>query len=114
MSEHFNIQISIQRVASQESGQTAYRGLGKPQDPLQQRKRFVTDVADIKLTAESEREAFARAHKLLAAAEPEWPVQFKAEGETKPQPHLHRASCHGPMGELQCGFPSAASIANQG
>lgn len=27
-----------------------------------------------------------------------------------PTPHLHRASCHGPAGELTCGYPPGPGI----
>jgi hypothetical protein len=40
--------------------------------------------------------------------EPEPPTRLVAP--EPPEPHLHRASCHGAIGELQCGFPPGPTI----
>lgn len=86
MTSHFNIQINIQRVTKRD---TPARGMQGPTS-----ERETTEVLKLAVTAATEEEAYAKAHKMLTANQPE------------PVPHLHRASCHGPIGELQCGFPA--------
>lgn len=88
MSEHFNIQISVQRVTKET---TPARGMAGPST-----EHDIVKVVDLAIVAPTEREAFAKARKMLAAAEPEWP---------EPEQHLHRASCHGTIGEILCGYP---------
>lgn len=95
MSEHFNIQISVQRVIKETA---PARGMQGPTT-----ERDIIKVVELAIVAPTEREAFAKARKMLAAAEPEW---------TEPEPeHLHRASCDDAGGNLMCGFPPGPSIA---
>lgn len=64
MMERYNIQISIQKVADAPiSG--APKGL---QQAISGKDRLIVNVADIKVTADSEDEAYLRAHKLLDAS----------------------------------------------
>jgi hypothetical protein len=71
-------------------------------------ERRVTKLLDLAVTADSEEEAYAKAHRMLNANAPE-PVEPNGGLSLplkKPEQHLHRASCHGSSGELQCGFPA--------
>lgn len=88
MSEHFNIQISVQKVVKET---TPARGMAGPST-----ERDIVKVVELAIVAPTEREAFAKARKMLAAAEPEW-----AEEQ-----HLHRASCDDAGGNLMCGYPA--------
>lgn len=101
MTEHFNIQIGIQRVEEPRPLEATQRTpLG---GAVQMTERRVIKMVDLALTAETEREAYAKAHKLLSASEPEW---------TQGEPHLHRASCDDAGGNLMCGYPPGPTIAD--
>jgi hypothetical protein len=63
MSEHWNIQVNIQKVTETE-GSSSIRGLqGKP--PVQ---KTVLQIADIKVQAETETEAYAKVRRLVDAS----------------------------------------------
>lgn len=96
MSEHWNIQINIQKV-TREATAPAPRGLGADGE-----KRSVISVLDLKISADSEVGAYEKAQRMLTANRPD-DVVITSD-------HLHRASCHGAIGELLCGFPSGSTI----
>ena len=79
---HFNIQVSIQKVEHTVTPRTVGIIQGKTDS-----ERHVTKLADVAITAATEKEAFSKAYRLLDAL----------------KPHEHSASCHGPAGETQCG-----------
>lgn len=90
---HFNIQINIQKVEPPAAPTTrsTYRATGQDEDESPRGKR-VTEVLSLKVTAEGEHEAFAKAATLLAASSPELK-------------HQHRASCDDASGNHLCGYP---------
>lgn len=93
---HFNIQITVQQVLDVPS-----KLPGRvPLNP-EEIKRQVVETTRVNVTAPTEAEAFAKARRLMDAAEPE------------PPQHLHRASCDDSGGNLVCGYPAGGpSIAS--
>lgn len=65
VSTHFNIQISIQRVERDDPSRHAGRGRDSAIDG-----RRVIDVLSLKVTADSEEEAYDKAAKMLEASRP--------------------------------------------
>lgn len=112
MSTHWNIQIGIQEVEEPEpikdnGGYVKSIG-GKPI----MTERRVSEALKLAVTADSEEEAYAKAHRMLNANAPAslspWEESF---GETE---HLHRASCDDSGGNLVCGYPRGRTIADNG
>jgi hypothetical protein len=64
MSEHWNIQVNIQKVSETDVPRAAFQG-GKPP-----KEKTVLQVADIKVQAETEAEAYERVQRLLTAVHP--------------------------------------------
>lgn len=77
MTERWNIQISIQRVTTQEVEKGNARGLAQQ---VSGKDREVTKVLELAVVADTEREAYAKAHRMLSASEPEWPEEIVADG----------------------------------
>lgn len=74
-------------------------------------ERKVVKVLDLAITADSERDAYSKAHRMLSASEPEWSVGEPVADDGFPfnpnaEQHYHRASCDDSGGNLMCGFPS--------
>ena len=69
MKEHYNVQISVQRVVHPEGPKP---GLipGVPKD------REITKLVEIAVTADTEGDAYAKAYRLLQASSPEMLVSF--------------------------------------
>lgn len=92
---HYNIQINVQRVEPPApppgANRNTYRVSSGDEDESPRGKR-VTEVLSLKVTAEGEHEAFAKAATLLAASSPELK-------------HQHRASCDDASGNHLCGYP---------
>jgi hypothetical protein len=103
MEDHYNIQMKVQRVskpgASMELGngkmyRTEAEKLRMAEAMERAGKRDIVDLITIAVSAGSEMEAYDKAAKLLQTMRPELPAIAA---------HQHRASCHGPIGELLCG-----------
>lgn len=60
MSTHFNVQVHVQRVTV-----TEHSGTGRGDD---RRERNVTEVLDVKVTADSEAEAYAKVQRIMSAS----------------------------------------------
>lgn len=68
MTSHFNIQINIQRVdLVRPEGPSSY----SRSTTAEKAERVVTDVLKLAVTAATEEEAYAKAHKMLTANQPE-------------------------------------------
>jgi hypothetical protein len=67
MAEHWNIQINIQKVSPGQPKTPVMRGL--VEQPKTQRE--VVSVLELKVTAETEAEAYDKAHRMLEANYPE-------------------------------------------
>ncbi len=72
MSQHWNIQIGIQRVEEPEpiNDKGGYPIKAVSGRPLMS-ERKVVKVVDLAITADGEKEAYAKAHRMLSASEPE-------------------------------------------
>lgn len=70
---HWNIQINIQRVAEIPQPAPVTRGYQNPQEPRPKADRRVTNLLELKVTAGSEAEAYAKAHRMLTANQPDAP-----------------------------------------
>lgn len=98
--QHFNIQINIQKVTIAPASSSS-RGVNAA---ISGKERDTVELLKLAITADTEAEAYSKAYRMLAANAPEGtPYLQRAaiEGLVK---HQHKASCHGPIGELQCGF----------
>jgi hypothetical protein len=60
---HYNIQIHIQRVDEPEAGRGAFGHEAKGE-------RRITEVLKLAVTADTEQDAYAKAHRMLTANEP--------------------------------------------
>lgn len=67
MSVHFNIQINIQEVRKDPAVPQAYARRG---EQAVEPKREIRDVLSLAVTADTEAEAYAKAHRLLQANQP--------------------------------------------
>jgi hypothetical protein len=68
MSQHWNIQISIQKVTNSETT-TNWTNRGVP-DATKESRREVVKVLDLAITADSEVEAYDKAQRMLTASDP--------------------------------------------
>lgn len=92
MEKHFNVQVHVQEVQPKQEARNPHGSLEKgPMGAVLILEKRVKEVLSLAVTADSEEEAYAKAIRMLRTASPE-PVQ-----------HQHSASCHGAIGELQCG-----------
>lgn len=76
---HFNIQINIQQVGYRTVPRTTGRG-----PAASDRQRTVVEVLSLKVTAGTEKDAYAKAAAMLAAATPDQdsePLEGQPEGE---------------------------------
>lgn len=92
---HFNIQIMVQKVeeitpvpVTRHHNSSASYGA----DAKAPRDKRVTELLNLKVTAQSEQAAYAKAATMLEAATPAL------------EPHVHRASCDDASGNHVCGF----------
>jgi hypothetical protein len=67
MSEHYNVQVNIQKV-EKETVETARRRV--THDDINKSVRLVSSVAEAKVVADTEEDAFLKAYKVLAALGP--------------------------------------------
>ena len=100
--KHWNVQINIQEVTPKHEARNPNgfleKGMGGAPIVID---RKIKELLTFNVAADSEAEAYEKSIRLLRVSAP-----FPAPQEQ----HLHRASCHGPIGELQCGFPDGPTI----
>jgi hypothetical protein len=87
MTGHWNIQINIQRV-DKIAPAPLTRGYGTQPDPSE--KRQVVSVLELKITADTEAEAYAKAHRMLIANESEPEVDLSSPSIALPLPRSGR------------------------
>lgn len=63
MTQHWNIQINIQRVTESDSSRGAFNHQHKGE-------RQITEVLKLAVTADTELDAYLKAHRMLTANEP--------------------------------------------
>lgn len=78
---HFNIQIHIQQVTEPEKLLDTSGYPVKVSGREVMKERQVVEVLKLAVTADTERAAYAKAHKLLTANEPEWTTEAVSRGE---------------------------------
>jgi hypothetical protein len=91
MSKHYNIQVNIQEVTTAPVPVSSSYSRGGHTEPEPEAKRYVKDTASLKVTADTEEEAFSKVLRLISAIRP------------TPAPHVHRASCDDSSGNHVCG-----------
>jgi hypothetical protein len=91
ITEHWNIQIKVQRVQHRPIGAKVAPSIASA---MAGKERDILDVLDLKVSADTMDQAYAKSIKLLEVE------QMMTES------HQHRASCDDAGGNHVCGFPA--------